>query len=133
MRQFGARQFKFDIDKGTGSFLPKSGTTVGHATLTAAVKKSGFGLLWADFIIEGRLLRVERTKASVVLLIEARGTRDRFVLQSGSTKAARAVYAWVVKWAKKGGVEARIVGRASTNGKTTTVAVRDAKRLVKRR
>ena len=93
VRRSGVRNFKFDIDTGLGSFLPAKDQPADLPAIQAAVKESGFALLWLEAQVHGTLLSTRDGTGAVRPGIRVHGTGQVFVLTEGTTEEERNGYA----------------------------------------
>ncbi len=98
MRRSGARDFKFDIDTGTGSFLPAKAKPVDLSEIEKVVKESGFQLLWLEASIRGTLHSASDPGGFVRPAVRVNQTGQVFLLIEGTTEKEREGFSHLTEW-----------------------------------
>ncbi len=114
-RRFGARDFKFDIDTGVGSFLPAEGKPVDIPEIQAAVKESGFVLLWLEAQVRGVLQGGMDPTGSSRPALRVEETDQLFWLTEGTTKEEREGYSRLREWVNGPSRHVVVRGRAHSH------------------
>ena len=97
-RRSGARDFKFDIDTGLGSFLPRKDKPVDVSEIQNAVKESGFELLWLEARVRGTLQSARDPSETVRPTVHVKETGQVFLLTEGTTEQERENYGRLKEW-----------------------------------
>ncbi len=97
-RRSGARDFKFDIDTGVGSFLPPNDKPVEITEVQDAVKESGFELLWLEAQVRGTLQSAKDPSGTVRPGVRVKETGQVFLLTEGTTQQEREGYGRLKEW-----------------------------------
>ncbi len=92
------REFKFDIDTGIGSFLPPKGKPIDVSAIQAAVKESGFELLWLEAQVRGVLQGGVDPTGSSRPALRVEETDQLFWLTEGTTEEERGGYSRLREW-----------------------------------
>ncbi len=98
VRRSGARDFKFDIDTGVGSFLPAKAKPVDLSEIEEVVKESGFELLWLEAQVRGTLQSARDPSGTVRPAVQVKETGQVFLLIEGTTEQEREGHGRLKEW-----------------------------------
>ncbi len=98
MRQVGAREYKFDIETGLATYLPREEEAIDLEAVGNAVDQAGFELLGVELQVRGHVSRTTDRDGAERVALTVPSTGQRFLLLPGESDEERRGYARLSEW-----------------------------------